>query len=133
MDIKFDIKGLDACLDNMEKLKKRVDESLPGAAKAGALEIVKYTKENCPRKTGKLSRSYHQRTEVRRTHQIIKRIGTDVDYAPHQEFGTVKQPGKPHLRPAAFNHGEEIREAVFNVVNTDIKTQTREFPKTEKI
>lgn len=27
-------------------------------------------------------------------------VGTNVEYAIHQEFGTVNQSGQPHLRPA---------------------------------
>lgn len=33
--------------------------------------------------------------------ELVERIGTDVEYAPHVEFGTSRAPAYPFLRPAA--------------------------------
>lgn len=35
-------------------------------------------------------------------------MGTDVEYAPHQEFGTRYQPGTPHVRPALETAADAI-------------------------
>lgn len=34
-------------------------------------------------------------------------IGTNVEYAPYVELGTVKMPPRPYLRPAATDHKAE--------------------------
>lgn len=53
----------------------------------------------CPVDTGRLRSSI--------THQIssdnqglVGRVGTDVDYAPHVEYGTSHMAAQPYLRPA---------------------------------
>lgn len=53
----------------------------------------------CPVDTGRLRSSV--------THQVqqdgkglVGIVGTDVDYAPHVEFGTVNMAAQPFLRPA---------------------------------
>ena len=61
-------------------------------------------KKGPPVKTGKLRRSYATRLESKSSDEVVMRTGTDVDYAPDQEFGTSKQSGTPHLRPGFQNH-----------------------------
>ena len=39
-------------------------------------------------------------------------VGTAVDYAPHQEFGTVKMDAQPFLRPAADMAQGKVLETV---------------------
>ena len=83
-------------------------------ARARALETIggkaeSYAKKLCPVDTGRLRNSithqqYDDHTEV---------IGTNVEYAPYVELGTVrnKHP-KPFLRPAAENHTAEYKEII---------------------
>ena len=83
------------------------------AAKAKALEIIggkaeSYAKKICPVDTGNLRNSithqqYDENTEV---------IGTNVEYAPYVELGTVKMSAKPFLRPAAENHSAEYKAVI---------------------
>lgn len=82
-------------------------------ARARALEIIggkaeSYAKRLCPVDTGRLRNSItHQQFD---DHTEI--IGTNVEYAPFVELGTVKMGARPYLRPAAENHTEEYK-AVF--------------------
>ena len=41
-------------------------------------------------------------------------IGTNVEYAPFVELGTVRSTAKPYLRPAAENHSEEYKKIIEN-------------------
>lgn len=37
-------------------------------------------------------------------------IGTNVEYAPYVELGTIKMQARPFLKPAATEHSEEYKE-----------------------
>ncbi len=93
-------------------------KNLLTALKAGGLPIQNEAKRLCPKLTGNLSRSIHiggygneselslsDGTDIGgnvagRDYAEI-RVGTNVEYAKHMEFGTSRMPGgKPYLRPA---------------------------------
>lgn len=80
-----------------------------------ALEICggkaeSYAKRRCPVDTGNLRNSI--------THQQLSDkeevIGTNVEYAPYVELGTVKMKARPFLRPAAENHKAEYKAIIQN-------------------
>ena len=85
------------------------------AAMARGLEICggkaeSYAKQLCPVDTGNLRNSI--------THQQVSEntevIGTNVEYAPYVELGTVRMKARPYLRPAAENHGDEYKAIILN-------------------
>jgi HK97 gp10 family phage protein len=84
-------------------------------AKARALEIIggkaeTYAKLLAPVDTGNLRNSItHQQLD-----EDTEVIGTNVHYAPYQEFGTSKIAAHPYLRPAAENHSEEYKQIWLN-------------------
>lgn len=94
--------------------KKEVQDAVQ-AATDRALEICGgkaegYAKRLCPVDTGNLRNSItHQqwddKTEI---------IGTNVEYAPFVELGTVKMGARPYLRPAAENHAAEYKQVFQN-------------------
>lgn len=43
-------------------------------------------------------------------------IGTNVEYAPYVELGTVRTPAQPFLRPAAANHTEQYKSIIDRVM-----------------
>lgn len=43
-------------------------------------------------------------------------IGTNVEYAPYVELGTVRTPAQPFLRPAATNHTEQYKSIIDRVM-----------------
>ena len=83
------------------------------AARDMALEIIggkaeTYAKKLCPVDTGNLRNSithaqFDDHTEV---------IGTNVEYAPYVELGTVRMKARPYLRPAAENHTAEYKAII---------------------
>lgn len=84
---------------------------------AKALEMIGikaegYAKALCPVDTGNLRNSI--------THQVDLSvdgvyIGTNVEYGPYVELGTVKMPGgKPFIRPAIENHMSEYKQIAIN-------------------
>lgn len=83
---------------------------------AKALEMIGikaegYAKALCPVDTGNLRNSI--------THQVDLSvdgvyIGTNVEYGPYVELGTVKMKKRPYLRPAIDNHMAEYKHIVEN-------------------
>lgn len=66
------------------------------ALKQTGEDIADIASQLAPVDTGKLRDSYKSE-EVSET---TVRIGTDVEYAPHVEFGTYNSASQPHLIPA---------------------------------
>jgi HK97 gp10 family phage protein len=74
-------------------------------AERRALEILKeltlltesYAKKECPVKTGTLRRSVYHEIDIV---NLIARIGSNIEYAPHVELGTSKMAARPFLRLA---------------------------------
>lgn len=64
-----------------------------------AVKVETQAKRLCPVDTGRLRSSITHRLE-RDSQGLVEMIGTDVDYAAAQEFGTSTQRGTPYLRPA---------------------------------
>lgn len=78
---------------------KATGQNLAAALRAGGLMIETPAKAKAPVLTGNLRRSIH--TEVSTGGEKAEaRVGTNVEYATHVEFGTSKQPPQPYLRPA---------------------------------
>ena len=84
-------------------------------AKYRALEIMggtceNYAAEAAPFDTGRLSASYTHTPPDKNS----VTVGSNVFYAPFQEFGTRKMKGKRHLRPAVEDHIEEYKRIAEN-------------------
>lgn len=85
-------------LDEDEKKRLRIDIGLLVEGKA---------KELCPVDTGLLRSSIS--SKVVGTDIIV---GTNVPYAPHVEFGTMKMKARSFLRSAAFHSRDRIIELI---------------------
>jgi Bacteriophage HK97-gp10, putative tail-component len=63
-----------------------------------ANDLVDEIRRLAPVETGKLRESYQVREGAAYIGEAI--VYTDVEYAVHQEYGTLFQSGTPHVRPA---------------------------------
>lgn len=63
------------------------------------IKVQRRAKQLAPVDTGRLRASI---TEALGSDAegLVERVGTNVEYAPHQEFGTSKMAAHPFLRPA---------------------------------
>jgi HK97 gp10 family phage protein len=111
------IKGFDNLKKNVAKLNKDLDNSIMTALKAGALLIQNDAKRLSPYFTGTLRRSIHIEKTGKR--EVI--IGTDVEYAKYQEFGTSKMKAHPYMRPAFDNNKDKVIEKINAVWKAIIK------------
>lgn len=89
---------------------KATGQNLAAALRAGGLVIETPAKAKAPVLTGNLRRSIH--TEVSTGGEKVEaRVGTNVEYGPHVEFGTSSQRAQPYLRPAYDeNKGQAMDE-----------------------
>lgn len=70
-----------------------------------------YAKKVSPVDTGNLRNSI--------THEVddgepAAYIGTNVEYAPYQELGTIHMAAQPFLKPAVADHANEYRKIIEN-------------------
>lgn len=82
------------------------------AAKKRSLEVIGltaegYAKKACPVDTGRLRNSITHETD-----EDAAYIGTNVEYAPPVEFGTIHQSAQPFLRPAATEHTSTYKRII---------------------
>ena len=89
---------------------------------------------SCPRRkstaffdvTGTLRRSIRVRREIdRRTGERTAYAGTDVFYGRMVEFGTVKMPPRPFMRPALDAGGQEAVNAIATNLADGIEREVR--------
>ena len=93
-------------IDNSDVIKNALPEQIEIALEAVGLQAEGYAKLKCPVDTSRLRNSI--------THATVKRekavyIGTNVEYAPYVEMGTVKQKAQPYLAPAVTEHVPEYK------------------------
>ena len=91
-----------------EERKKEIKSKLEKNMEKACLIVERDAKINAPVDTGRLRASITHEVEV--TEEITGRVGTNVKYAPYQEFGTYKMPAHPFLFPALEANRERIKE-----------------------
>ena len=103
MNINFTSHANDV-LDAMESAKLRALEEI-------GLQAEGYAQLKAPKKTGRLQNSISHAVTASEDSVYI---GTNVEYAAYQEFGTSKIPPHPYLRPAATEHSDEYKRIVMS-------------------
>ena len=103
-----DISGLvEVREDNREAIAEAIDQALATALEEVGLVAEGYAKRACPVDTGRLRNSI---THVTRPDEKAVYIGTNVEYGPCVELGTVHMAAQPFLKPAAADHADVYRE-----------------------
>lgn len=111
--------NIDEALSELEKKKRKILEIL-------GLKAEKYAKARCPVGTpestgipgymgGTLRNSITHKVELEAS---AVHIGTNVEYAPYVEMGTVKMSARPYLKPAVEDHMDEYKK----IIETELKT-----------
>lgn len=92
-------------------LRNSITFALGGEAPA----ITKYA-SNTESKTGEqieqTEGEYNGTATEDKDGQVTVYVGTNVQYAPYQELGTVKMDARPFLRPAFENNENEIEQII---------------------
>lgn len=78
--------------------------------------------------TGRLRASYTWRTGEDVQGPYVE-IGTNVEYAPWLEYGTVKMRPRPHLRPAIEELRAEIRDLIAQGIVREQRSRIGRMPR----
>lgn len=90
------IEGLEEARAALEAILRAERGAIPKQLAVIGQQAITEIQKRAPLLTGRLRRSYTY--EVDPQGRWVE-ISTNVEYAPHQEFGTQHQPGTPHVRP----------------------------------
>lgn len=91
-----------------ERLKEISEQLKRGMTKA-CLLVERDAKINAPVDTGRLRASITNRLDIEENH-LVGIVGTNVDYASFQEFGTSKMAAHPFLFPALESNRNKIKD-----------------------
>ncbi len=90
------IRGADNVLANMAKTLISISKSIENEVKKAAFEVEREAKINSPVDIGRLRSSI----TVDKKDTLYYEVGTNVEYAAFQEFGTSRMVAHPYLGPA---------------------------------
>lgn len=93
--------------DNSDQVKAAKNAALAAALEAIAEAAEGYAVVLCPVDTSRLKNSISHGINEAEEQAII---GTNVEYAPYVEFGTVKMKAQPYLKPAIEDHIDEYKD-----------------------
>lgn len=100
-----------ASKNDLPRIASQIDRALAQLVKKHAFGIEAKAKALAPVDTGLLRNSIQ--TDI--DGPLKATVGTNVEYAAHQEFGTRHQKGKPFLTPAADEQKKEFEKDVKNL------------------
>ena len=97
--------------DHSAEISADIKSALLRGLETCGLVAEGYAKKLAPVDTGNLRNSI--------THDVDNEgpasyIGTNVEYAPYQELGTIHMKAQPFLKPAVADHANEYRKIIEN-------------------
>lgn len=99
------LRNLERKLRNLQAVA--LPEVLQNALLAAAQPIRNDAQIRAPVDTTTLRKSIHAEPFERTERRVSVLVGTDVEYAIHQEFGTENMEAQPYLRPAYDTQQQE--------------------------
>ena len=116
--MKLDVKiiGAQAIMKLLQKKKGEIDKKLNKDLLTCTIKVEGDAKKGTPVLTGRLRSSI--------THEVkdlTGKVGTNVDYAPHVEYGTTKMRPQPYLYPALRGNMDFIKKKLGNSVVTSLR------------
>lgn len=90
------VEGLEEARRALEKVMSAERAALPEVLEVIGQQWTTEVRRRAPLLTGRLRRSYTYDVDPRGAYV---ELSSNVVYAPYQEFGTSRGPGRPHVRP----------------------------------
>lgn len=117
-EITIKVNGIPEALASLKKYQFKKKKQIQDELMIGALKVEGLAKETAPFDTGRLSGSIT--TDNSDIGMLVMRVGSDVVYAPYQEFGTKHMEARPFLFPAFFAYENDIVKAIGRILRKDI-------------
>lgn len=95
--------------DNSREIANDIKSALLRGLETCGLVAEGYAKKLAPVDTGNLRNSITHDVDDGETAAYI---GTNVEYAPYQELGTIYMAAQPFLKPAVADHANEYRKII---------------------
>ena len=97
--------------DNSKEVSEKIKKALLRGLETCGLVAEGYAKKLAPVDTGNMRNSI--------THDVDEEepaayVGTNVEYAPYQELGTIHMAAQPFLKPAVADHSNTYRKIIEN-------------------
>lgn len=108
-----DITSLQVIADNTERFQHEMGNAISRALEKIGLVAEGYAKRLCPVDTGRLRNSITHTMDEDSAY-----IGTNVEYAPYVELGTVRTRAQPFLTPAAEDHMDTYRRILESEIGS---------------
>lgn len=121
------VDGIEDFKKALDKLEKKLRNKIIRAAMRDGLKIIaKDAKDRAPEDTGAMRDSIKVKSGKRKkdtlSMQVIVEGGHGDSWVPlHIEAGTAKMPAKPFLRPALWDHEQEVRQLVLDKISDAIE------------
>jgi len=117
----FDIGDIAAMKAKLSLLRASLPDAEEAKMKRIVLQIERDAKSIAPVDTGNLRASIESRVIRNNDGKITGVVGSNVKYAPFQEFGTSKMGAQPYLRPAVEKNRETVRELLGEGFNDAVE------------
>ena len=92
--------------NNAAQVEAAINSAVAKALTMIGQQAEGYAKMMCPVDTSRLKNSITNQIDLQ---ENAVYIGTNVEYAPYVELGTMRQDPQPYLKPSASEHGYEYR------------------------
>lgn len=102
------VEGLEELQAALAKFPKQWQQMANQALKPGLVLLESEAKKEAPVDTGRLRASIGSEILRASGSEIVGKVGSSVEYASYQEYGTRYQPGKPYLRPTLSRFGGKV-------------------------
>lgn len=103
-----EVQGQKELKDKLKKINRTAKNDIEQALINSALFVERDAKLNAPVDTGRLRQSISHESENFGSNNPSVTVGTNVEYAKIQEFGSSKQPAQPFLFPAYNGNKQKI-------------------------
>jgi len=117
-NINIKVTGVKEVQDWLREIADTVHDDVVDAVKQTTGEIEQAALRLVPVDTGRLKQSIAK--EIRHK-GMIGRVKAETPYAPSVEYGSVRQPEQPFLRPAFERHAPKLRRRISKIIDNAIK------------
>lgn len=93
--------------DNRDEVLQELDRCVLAAMEKCGLVAEGYAKRLCPVDTGNLRNSIAHAVQGK-----VAYIGTNVEYAPYVEMGTIRTRAQPFIKPSVADHVDQYKQII---------------------